>query len=138
NAAQNIDRLVTADDELEYMRARAEFYPKHIELQNTFNEDNDYNTFERRYQEGATKARDEAAAAITNPRLRQRFITETADDLARGHVAARHLARKREGDVGLADTYRQLDQLKETIFKATTEEDKARLIESASGIIDAA
>lgn len=135
---EGIQHQADANDELSYMRAKASFLPQNIQLQSGFKDDPDYNTFQPRYEEQAAKARDEAAAGINSPKLRQKFLTETADDLARGSVSVQGMAHAREKDAGLGELRTQGDTLREQIAAAPTEPDRVRLIDTFSGYVDAA
>lgn len=124
-----------ANDNLAYMRGKTVFLPKNIQIQNGFKDDNDYNTFQQRYEEEANKAREEAAAGINNPRLRQKFLMETADDVARGSVTVHGMAKSREADVGRATLYDGLTNLRSQLPSAATDADRAALIDTANGSI---
>lgn len=68
----------------EYSRAHSDYLVKETELRGSLQHDTDYTTLPKRYEEQATKLRDEAGALITSGPERQRFFQNSQVSIANG------------------------------------------------------
>lgn len=126
------------NDKLELGRAQSFFTTNKINIDNKFADDQDYQTLQPRYQAEIGKTRDEAAAMIRNPQLREKFRLQTEDDLARGNAWATNRTRDKERDVGLASLQTRLDEGQSQIARAKDDGDREKLVQGLRVEIDAA
>lgn len=79
-------------------QAEAEFLTAKVQLDNAFNEDPDYATIPDRYGTGITSAAGKAAELISNPRLREQFLTRIQPRIAEGGERIKNIAWNTEKD----------------------------------------
>lgn len=126
------------NDQMDYGRAQSYLATNKINIDNKFAADQDYPTLQARYQAELGKTRDDAAAMIRNPRLREKFRLQTEDDLARGNAWATNRTRDKERDVGLASLQTRLDEGQSQIARAKDDGDREKLVQGLRVEIDAA
>lgn len=133
------EKTKEAEDTLQLARARSEWAKGRIELEQSFDKDQDWRTYGDRYDKGAKTLEDRSAALISNPRLRERFVLGIADDraAARGRLQDRGIAREKEE--GIAETNATLDRLKEVAAHPRADEQtKLKAINDVNEAIGAA
>lgn len=117
-------------DRLNDAKAKSAFYQKKVELDNSFDQDPDYATYDKRYSEGITQAQKDAAALIKNPLQREAFMAETNADRAVGMINIKKKSFAKEGDYerGALDT--DLASLRESALNAPDEKTRASIIQT--------
>ncbi len=105
-------------DRLEFQKARSAFIVKKSELDNSFDEDNDYTTFGTRYREAISEAKEEFAGGIRNKDLRGQFSAEADILTGNGLIGVTKLARKREVDVERASFNERAEERRRALVLA--------------------
>lgn len=132
-ASRNMnDRL----DQSSLNKAKIHFQKLKLEADNAFNEDADFETFGTRYDEMITKAAEESASMVRNPRMKQAFQDELSLYRAQGNQAIKKLAFEKETEQGLANLSDVLTTGRENYLRATTPEDRAFARETMMEAID--
>lgn len=80
------------DNRLRVAQARSQYVTGMAELNNSFDQDPDYDTIVPRYTEKASELRDTAARTIDDPEARALFMANADVDLTRGREGMRDLA----------------------------------------------
>jgi hypothetical protein len=126
----------------EYSAAHSDFLTQKIDLDNATTKDTNYGaddsgkTLPQRYSASLSDIQKNAAAKIQDPRMRERFLMDTADDVRRGEAAASNHALKLENEANYAYV---LDRGQYNIDQAVTATDEAarrRIIDSHNALID--
>jgi hypothetical protein len=123
------------DDQLETARARADFLTKKIELDTSMKDDQDYETFQERYNAKLGEIRSGSASLISNPRTRELFDLAISDDVARAASSANLQANKVWKDKTLADTNERLEGIRQAALKTNDPEERMKLIDSGNQLI---
>lgn len=94
-ARREADKLKAENDAINLTRARSDWTRRRLAEEEKASPDvnPDYSKWEPTYAANIRKQRDEAAKAITDPLLRERFMAETDDDIARGTFSIRSRAK---------------------------------------------
>lgn len=131
-------RAAEKQDRSDYAEARSAFLRTKIETDSAFDEDQDWQTYEERYTERMTAAREAAAKAIGNPAARRQFIAESEVDLARGVAGIRTKARGREVDEGRGKLAGLLNSNLDAALATDDEPTRIGLIQSSQDAIESA
>jgi hypothetical protein len=120
---QKVERLSEA-------KAKSAFYQKKVQLDNAFDDDPDYGTYEQRYNEGIAQAQKDAAGLIKDPLQREAFLADSSADRALGNANIRKKAFAKEGDYerGTLDT--DLASLRESALNAPDEKTRSGIIKT--------
>ena len=78
------EQIQDRDDKLNYSRAKTEYLKQKIQIESSFENDNDYATYGERYKDKIGKARESAVGLIRNPMLRESFQQDTDIDIEQG------------------------------------------------------
>ncbi len=81
---EDLGAVSKMESSFEYSRAHSDYLVKETELRTSMAQDTDYTTLPKRYQEAATKLRDQSADLITSPNERGRFYQNTQLSIAQG------------------------------------------------------
>jgi len=131
------DHIERQDDQLDLARANAHALTGDVQLRAGFKEDDqNYSQWGEKYKEGASKLNNEGAALIRNPRLRERWLLNRQDDIARGEATVQQQVQKRTNDKIFGDSNTQLENVRRAALEAPDEETRQKLITSGQAIID--
>ena len=100
---QAFGRAEERRDKFRYGKAKSELLQADIQARRELESDPDWQTMEPRYRERMKKAREKAAAGITDRGDRAYFDQDSDLDLERGAAAIAEISRAREVDSGRAD-----------------------------------
>jgi hypothetical protein len=120
-----------------YAQSHSIFLTKSRELLNTYAEDQDYGTVSKRFGEDIAKVRDESAATIGSPGLRERFVFSTAPDVVDLQGKVDRHAKTLEGNAQIAWVENQGDRFIDQGTASSDAADHQRIIETHSASIDA-
>lgn len=132
------DRAIQKQDRYNFALAKSSFLKSQIEAENELDQDQDYPTYEKRYTEKMTKARDQAVALIGSPSDRALFQQELDLDIQRGLGAVAKKAKSKEIDVGRGALMDTIATNREAALKSTDELARASVIKSTTEAIDGA
>ncbi len=120
----------------EYSRAHSDYLVKETELRTSLQNDTDYTTLPKRYEERASKLRDDAGALITSGPERERFFQNSQLSIANGIEGMKSRAFKMSSDANGAWVSQTNNKL---IDQATALDDpieRAKYIDAAIANID--
>lgn len=128
------------DRESRYEMAAAEsaFYRKKVALDNSFDDDPDYQTYGQRYSEEMKAAREQAAAQIKDPERRRIFDLKAGDAEAQGLAQIGKKAQAREKDVGRGYLIDTIDANNKAALEARDEATRNQLLLSTDSSLVAA
>lgn len=121
----------------EYARANTDFLTHKIELDQRYDEDQDYTTRVQRYEKDIEKLKSEAAGKISHPVYRERFDLDKTPDVARALATAQDKARKQEGDANVTYMLSQGDKFIEQATATDNEATRREVIDSHNELVDA-
>lgn len=124
-----------AYNQLDFMRARADYFTNKTNLDATYDKDTDWATMPARYEKDLSKTRDEAAAGIGSGPMRERFMLDTQNNLAEGVRRAEKQALKLETSDKLSSADEQLKSLRQSAL-ITKPEDRGAIVDTANGLIN--
>lgn len=124
-------------DRLAGAAARAELLKADVAFRRELQNDNDYATFESRYTEHMTKARESAARMIGGRHARAMFEQESSLDFERGRAEVLTAARGREIGAKSATLHQTLDTLADTSREALDDGTRTASITTANEAITA-
>lgn len=132
------NQMADRQDSLQYAEAKTQFLKSQMEVEDAFRQDRDYGTFETRYQEAMSKARENASSVLGNSRLKERFALETELDVARGTGRVKDLAWTKEVDHGVSRLNGLMDENRSAALSAGDPVIREGLISSTQEAIDGA
>jgi hypothetical protein len=94
--------LQEREDKFSYAQAKSTLLQADVEARKSLENDPDWSTYETRYSESMTKAREKAVGLIRGNRDRALFDMDAKLDVERGVGEVRGLARRKEVDTGRA------------------------------------
>lgn len=131
-AADRLGQVATVIGEREnkfvYAQAKSIVLQADIEARQSFQNDQDWSTYEKRYSDVMAKAREKATGLIRGSRDRALFDLDAKLDVERGVGEVRGLARRKEVDTGRAGLASMLDSSRTTALEATDEATRASVI----------
>jgi hypothetical protein len=134
------DVLQEREDKFSYAQAKSTLLQADIETRRSLENDPDWGTFEKRYSESMTKAREKASGMIRSNRDRALFDMDAKLDVERGVGEVRGIARRKEVDTGRGGLAAMLDTSRATALNAQDEATRASVInnvqESLSGAVE--
>lgn len=122
------DRYQEREDKFAYAQAKSALQAADIQARRELENDQDWSTYEKRYSEQMTKAREKAATFIRSPRDRALFDMDVKLDVERGVGEIRGLARRKEVDTGRAGLAGMLETARTTALEAKDEATRAGII----------
>lgn len=137
-AAQAGEQQLQNEDKMEAATARSKWMADKIALESEFENDQDFDTQEKRYGEGVAKLRQEVAGGIKSNRARKMFELETAPDIQRGVAAVQKNVFNGKRDVARAGVFTTLTNNQEALLAAKTEEDRAALLDASNAALSSA
>ena len=132
------DKAIQKQDKYNFALAKSSFLKSQIEAENELDQDQDYPTYEKRYTDKMTKARDQAVALIGSPSDRALFQQELDLDIQRGIGAVTRKAKSKEVDVGRGALMDTIASNREAALKSTDENARASVIKSTTEAIEGA
>lgn len=121
-------QLQEREDKFSYAQAKSTLLQADIEARKTLENDPDWSTYETRYSESMTKAREKAAGFIRSKNDRALFDMDAKLDVERGVGEVRGIARRKEVDTGRAGIASMLENSRTTALEATDEGTRASII----------
>lgn len=138
-AGAHIEKVKSAEGELDVLKARSEYAKGRIELEDGFNKDQDWRNYTKRFEKEGTALRDRAASMIRDPKQREVFRLSIADDEAQAKARINSRASALEKDEGRAGLTGLLEKNRETALDEKTDEaTRNGLITDTGKSIDAA
>jgi hypothetical protein len=126
---------VDAEFRLDLARARANFITEQTILDGTLDRDTDYATLRERYKKEIGGIRERSASLIRSPRLREQFMLETQDNVARGLVRIERHAAKLETIDKRTELETRLENLRQSAL-IRKEDDRGETIAAGGILID--
>lgn len=122
---------------LELTQARSALIVADIKTRQSFQDDQDWQSYEQRYRDRMGSSIETIGKSIANTRARQLFQAQAQVDLARGSAAMSEEAQKRRIDLGHANTVDSLDALRTSALQAGDQSTRAAAVGAAHQLIDA-
>lgn len=119
----------------QYAKAESDFLISKGEMDNEYEQDEDYLTMPDRYEEGASTKLSEIAAGISDPVMRDEFMTKNRVRVAQGVERVRGIAWNKEKDFERGDLKTRLHGLREGALKSG---DLVAANQAAISLLDAA
>lgn len=129
---QNLER----QDKLNYAAAKTALLTADAQIRQALQDDPDYSTYEKRYNEKMTAARTQAASLISNNYDRRVFDVDTKMDLARGAMEVAGLAKQKSRANDLAVGANSLEDLQATARAAPDDGTREAAIRTAGELVD--
>lgn len=107
-----------------------------IELDRSFADDRDYATRQARYEKARTEIRDRAAALISSPPMRERWLTDHRPQFERAVSNQVAAARRQEGDAQSAFTEAQGDKFIEQATQTEDREVRREMLDNYGALVD--
>lgn len=132
------DAYQEREDKFAYAQAKSALIAADVEARRSLESDQDWGTFEKRYSESMTKAREKAAGMIRSPRDRALFDMDAGLDVERGLNEVRGVAKRKEIDWGRASLDGMLQSNRTAALNATDEQTRVALISATQDAIEGA
>lgn len=116
------------DDQFNYARAKSTLLTADVEARKELENDQDWETYEKRYSERMSKAREDASGLIRGGRSRSLFDMDAKLDVERGLGEVRGLAKRKEVDTGRAGIASMLESSRTTALEAKDEATRSSII----------
>jgi hypothetical protein len=125
------------NDKLELARARSGFNAEAIRLRTELKDDQEYQTLAPRVEQRLGRSREDWAGRIRDPRIREQFMLESADDFERNRSWAVERSSGLERDRGLASFQERATEGQRLFFEAQDDEERGRLISGYGAEVNA-
>lgn len=125
------------EDRYQEAAAHSAFLRKKVELDNSFDDDPDYSTYGKRYEEGLRKASAEAGAMIKNPERRAYFDLKASELSTAGMARISDKAQTKYRDLGRANIIDSVAGNTDQFLNARDDATKTALIASTAELISA-
>lgn len=135
---QVADSLQEHDDQFNYARAKSTLLTADVEARKELENDQDWETYEKRYTERMSKAREQASGLIRGGRSRSLFDMDAKLDVDRGLQQIRGKAKEKEISWGRATLDEQLEGLRNSGLQAEDEPSREAHLSAMSDLIDGA
>lgn len=123
-------------DQSALQKAKIHFQKKKLEADSAFDQDQDFETYQQRYDEMLGKAAEESAKMVRSPRLQELFKQEISLYQAEGSNNIKRRALGKEIERGVADLDESLTIARENYLRATDPTDREFARESMMEAID--
>ena len=127
-AGQVASEIQEKEDQFAFAQARSALLQADVDARRALENDNDWSTYEKRYSESMTKAREKAAGMIRGNRDRALFDMDAKLDVERGIGEIRGVAKRKEIDWGRASLDGMLEANRTAALNAKDEPTRAALI----------
>lgn len=131
-------KIQDREDKMNLAKARARFTQGMIEVESSFDQDNDYKTYGPRYQEKMQKLKGEASAMISNGGMRESFSLDADTEMFRGYDRLSQKAWGKERQTGAASLDEVLTLGRENALRAGDDATAMKSIQMMHETIDAA
>jgi len=135
---QVADNLQEKEDRFKFAEAKSALLQADVEARRALENDQDFETYEKRYADVMTKAREKAVGMIRSPRDRALFDMDAKLDFERGVGEVRGLAKQKEVGVGRASLDNILSSNRTAALNAKDESTRSALIGATIDAIDGA
>lgn len=135
---QIADRSAESQDRLESAYAESALLRGQLETMDELEKDNDYTTYQARYDAKMADVRKQAGEMIGDGYERQLFDARADSAIARGQAQVRAKARQKEVDFGQASLIDTLDANRDAALRAADEPTRARLFTASNQAIQGA
>lgn len=132
------DAYQKREDEFAFAQAKSALLAADVDARRELENDSDWRTYETRYSEKMTKARETAAGMIRGNRDRALFDMDAKFDVERGVGEIRGLAKRKEIDWGRASLDGMLETNRTAALNAKDEPTRAALIATTQAAINGA
>lgn len=119
--------LQEKEDQFDYARAKTSLAAAESEARRALENDNDWQTYEKRYTESMTKAREKAAGMIRGNRDRALFDMDAKLEVDRGIAQVRSLAKRKEIDWGRGEVANAETVNRELFINAVDDQERQRI-----------
>lgn len=126
------------EDRYQEAAAHSAFLRKKVELDNSFDDDPDYETYGKRYEEGIKRAREDAAAMIKDPDRRAMFDLKAGDASVLGMEQIGKKAKAKEKDAGQGYLLDTINGNLDAAMRTPDEKTREQLLDSINSSIVAA
>jgi hypothetical protein len=137
-AGQAAYQIQEKDDQFGFARAKTALLQADVDARNALENDGDWQTYEKRYSEKMTQAREKAAGMIRGNRDRALFDMDAKLDFDRGVGEVRNIAKRKEVDWGRASLDEMLESSRTAALSAKDEQTRAALIAATQDAIEGA
>lgn len=120
----------------EYSQANADLLTKKIELDQRYDTDTDYVTRAERYTQDLAKLHEEAAARISSPFMRERFVTHSQPDIAKWTAGQQDVARKQEHEAQFGYVLEQGDKFIEQGTGSRDPDTRRQVVSRYGALVD--
>jgi hypothetical protein len=135
---QTADVYQEREDKFAYAQAKSSLLQADVDARRSLENDQDWQTYEKRYSESMAKAREKAAGMIRGNRDRALFDMDAKLDVERGVGEIRGLAKRKEIDWGRASLDGMLESNRTAALNAKDEQTRAALIGATQDAIEGA
>lgn len=133
----SLEKAKEEDDVFDLAKARAEYAKGRIQLEDGFNQDQDWKNYGTKYDKASAALKERAGALIRNPKLREKFGLSVADDEAASRSRVMSRAVGLEKDEARASINEYLRVSEETAANPQTDEaTRAKLIGDVNEAIE--
>lgn len=130
--------LQAREDQFNYARAKSSLIQADIDARRSLENDQDWETYERRYSDSMKKALEGASKMIRGKRDRALFDADAKIDLERGIGEIRNIAKRKEVDWGRSSLDSLLESNRTAALNAKDEPTRAALIGATQDAITGA
>lgn len=142
NFAGTVNRVASVlqeqDDQFNYSRAKSAILQADVDARRQLENDQDWETYEKRYTESMQKALDGASKMIRGKRSRALFDADARLDLDRGTGEIRNIAKRKEIDWGRGSLSSLLESNRTAALNAKDEATRAAIIAATQEAIGGA
>lgn len=128
-------KIQEANDQLDFARARANYFTSKTNLDASFDRDTQWQDMPARYTTELEKVRSNSGDMISNPAMRERFYTDTSNNVAEANRRSEQQSFKLERSDRLGEADVKLKELKNSALIAK-EEDRGEIVGAASDLIN--
>jgi hypothetical protein len=137
-AGQVASDIQEKEDQFAFAQAKSSLLQADVDARRSLENDQDWGTYEKRYSESMTKAREKAAGMIRGNRDRALFDMDAKLDVDRGIGEIRNVAKRKEIDWGRASLDGMLQANRTAALNAKDEPTRAALILATQEAINGA
>lgn len=135
-AGEGIGALELDKSRWEYAQAHADQLTNKIELTNEVQQDTDYPTMSERYSTRIAEVNRNAAGRISDPRMRERFVSDSKPDVAQFNSSVLSHARKLNNDADIAYTQEQGNKFIDQGVSASDDATQRQVIDTHNQLVD--
>lgn len=129
------DRVKGENDTLENAKADSHKLTRYKQIDDELSTANEPSKLEETYKPQYKQVQEEAAQYITNPQKRELWLTRNAPDLEGRNIAVGDKAWDLTKTKQIADTYQQLDQIRDAALSTTDPAQRSKFIATGQQLI---